>query len=125
MMNFETFENLVVTLWESGYSEWYSVKQSSLTAVSNKYPDMEGEPFSLKLARYLWEGNKLPLWDEYGEEKIGSLSLTGKYGSLNDLVMAFASEYPEYYADIKYDNADAVTADSFFQFAVLGDIEFA
>jgi len=39
--------------------------------------------------------------------------------------MAFASEYPEYYADIKYDNADAVTADSFFQFAVLGDIEFA
>jgi len=116
----EKIEDLFVTALEGGSNYWYDLHETA-TTIMNKYK-MDGKivrPQSIRFSEAIKAGEKIPVHDiEDGESLLG-------YVELSKVEKAFAlmqEKYPDHFADVINDNADAITADVFFQLCVMGEV---
>lgn len=114
----DDFESIIVTALEGGSNYWYSLGEG----IPPK--DENNTPLSVRIANKLFDDPEYKLAvhdieDEEGEPLgyISQQSLLDAYGII-------AQKWPHHFSDMTSDDYDAITADVFFQVAVMGDIVF-
>ena len=124
-IDYDAFENLIVTAWEGGINYWADISYESLHEM-NLYAEkngFSGEPFSVRFAKFIWDGNSATIVDveqdfyhDGQEEIIGKIDLC----SIKKGWEIFSKERHHFY-DFLTDNIDATTADIWFQCCSLGE----
>jgi hypothetical protein len=120
-IEYQTFEDVLVTALEGGSNYWYLLKDS--------IPKLSGRPglaLSERIAQCVWNGNaeieyKLNIYDlEDEEELLGTLSNESAHTGFQ----LMAEEYPEAFARILNEQYDADDADIWFQLTIMGEVVF-
>lgn len=110
--------SLLVSAWEGGSYYWCIITNESETAVRNATPKLQGEPFVERLLTAIQNGLEVQFFDKE-ENAIIENKLTKKSWAKAEKIMR--KKYRKHLGDILSENEDAITADVFFQCAVLGD----
>lgn len=113
----QLFSDLLVGALEGGSNYWYFLPDLSMVG------RRKGEPWSVAIGRAVWhEGAAVPVADTNEKEgtRLGTLTKASMEKGL-DLMMR---KHPRHYADLIGGNDDAITADVWFQLAVMGQLVF-
>lgn len=112
----EYIEYLLTDALEGGSNYWYYLRNEDLP--SKKPGVLMVDAILLSLTK---ENGSLDVYDaEDEDELLGKLTLESMLGAF-DLM---EQNWPSHYDDLLNDNADASTADVWFQLAVMKDIVF-
>ena len=127
-IDYDQFESLIVTAWEGGINYWAEISYESLHRM-NLYAEkngVSGEPFSVKFAKFIWDGNSATIVDvgvdqidDGREEIIGKIDLR----SIKKGWQIF-SQQTHHFNDFLDGSTDAITADVWFQCCSLGEVVY-
>ena len=114
-IDYEKFEDLIVTALEGGINYWADFPDQEYDAIRkwSKNNGISEEPFSKKFSKYIWSGYSVSVIDadEPDDGEIGQISLE----IIKNEGWQLFSEQTEHFFDFINDNADAITADVWFQ----------
>lgn len=120
------FSNLIICALEGGSNYWYWLPSDEVKKINQYYkhlhPTSEKEPLASKIAQCIFHTDiRITITDmESPDDVLGYID--GKR-CINALIKMY-EDYHEHYLDAINGNDDAVTADIFFQLAVLGNLTF-
>jgi len=121
-LDYETFENIIVTALEGGSNYWYMLGDIKGCPLPNEMPEKYYAP-SERIAYGLWHNKnaRVKIYDsENQEELLGMLT----YDSVKErMQLATENHLSELEAMISGD-FDAWTADTLFQVLVMGEVVF-
>lgn len=115
-LEFDHFESVIVTALEGGSNYWYCIPDQPALKFNKS---LKGEPLSVKIAKSLYNDPNYSLQindAEDEDEKLGIITQAS-------LIKAF-QDNPEKTLDIINGDYDAWTADTIFQYAVMGEVTF-
>ena len=122
-VDYEQFENLIVTALEGGIDYWGDFPTSVILEIRewSEKNNLKFEPFSIRFAKYIWSGNSVSVIDieEIDDEIIGNLNLE----TITVGWQLFAN-HEEHFQNFLDDQWDATTADVWFQCCSLGDVVY-
>jgi|TARA_R110000823_G_scaffold99152_1_gene214042 hypothetical protein len=119
-LNYETFENIIVTALEGGSNYWYMLGDTKCIPQRNDMPD---KALSQRIAYGLWhnKASELSIWDlEEEDELLGTLT----YDSVREGMQTACNEYAQQVYMMMSEDYDAWTADTLFQVLVMGEVTF-
>jgi len=123
VIDYDGFESLIVTALEGGINYWADFPDYEYLAIREwaKKNNLNGEPFSVKFAKYIWSGYSVAILDVENpeDEEIAIISLNRiKKG------WQLFSQQRHHFSDFLDNNTDAITADVWFQCCSLGDVVY-
>ena len=136
-IKFEDFEHMLISALEGGSNYWYWLPEKGdnnaegmadvLKWAEDKEcegdKEFEGLAPSELIARYVWEGGCVRVTEgDAQDEHILLWALNRTNVKRGFKVMQ--EEYPRHWDDLQRDNADAETADVWFQCALMGEVTF-
>lgn len=113
--------NLLTSAIEGGSNYWYLFDEGACKIIYGLTEDQttpEGIPFVDKVFEALEKGASIPISDIETEEILGELSMK----SIKEGESLMLEKSPSHFADIISNNDDSITADVWFQYAVMKDI---
>ena len=137
--SYEDFENLLISALEGGSNYWCIARPKTPSAEALRIFEkiersdecdegMKGLAMSELIARYVWAGGRVEF---QGAENTGYVEYDNESSvwefDLDGVMRGFKlmqETQPRHWSDFKRDNADADTADVWFQLALMGEITF-
>lgn len=122
----ETVENIIVTAIEGGSNYWYLIEGKAQLAIE-QYPKHKEEPFSIRFARFIFDGGQLEIhdcssvWDL--NEQADLLGTISNDSIAKGLKLAFEMQAGIIEAELE-GSGDAETSDQLFQLFVMGEIVY-
>ena len=120
-LEYETFENIIVTALEGGSNYWYMLGDSKGIPKRDDIPDKS--PLTQRIAYGLWHNkdSQVVIWDaEEEEELLGTLT----YDSVREGMQIACKDYMKEINMMISEDYDAWTADTLFQVLVMGGVTF-
>lgn len=126
------FAETLITAFEGGSNYWYLIHTNEQwleivnrhdIVVARREGRTEKNPLSLRIVNAILEIDTLliPIYDaESPMEKHGNLSQENFLNAIS----ALSADFPQVFARIMNQEDDAVDADIFFQYCVLGELKF-
>lgn len=119
--------DLIIDAIEGGSNYWYLFGIDSDNII-RKYigvrKDFHGDffysTFSEAIMTAVVEGDEIPVYDIETREMLGKLSLK----SIEEGEEKMYADHPQHFGDILCENNDAITADVWFQYCVMGELIF-
>lgn len=106
--------DLLVGALEGGSNYWYYIDDAK-----NIINESTGETFCDKMFNAILAGKTIEIQDiENENDKLGEINLA----SISKGEKLMLEYQPKHYADIVSENDDAITADVWFQYCVLGEL---
>jgi hypothetical protein len=127
-IDYDAFESLIITALEGGINYWGGISWATVDAIKihSERNGYIGEPFSVRFAKFVWDDNVALIVDveqdcdeDCEEEIIGKIDLR----SIKKGWQIF-SQQTHHFNDFLNDDADAITADVWFQCCSLGDVVY-
>jgi len=121
-MDYDSFENLIVTALEGGSNYWYMLDLDTSTGFIKKYAD-DPRPKSIRIADALYnnEESSVTILDaEDEEETLGTLT----YQSVRKTLENFPKDHQWALDNVLNGDYDANDADVVFQVLVMGDVVY-
>ena len=130
-IKFEDFEHMLISALEGGSNYWYWLPEkgdSNAEGMADvlkwaKDKEFEGLAPSELIARYVWEGGCVRVTEDDAEDEhilLWALNRTNVKRGFK----VMQEKYPRHWDDLQRDNADAETADVWFQCALMGEVTF-
>jgi hypothetical protein len=114
--------SLLVTALEGGSNYWYFIPDT--TEIDKEYPETkhnEGlDTFVGKMWNAILNGASVEIIDVESEEFLGNINYKGILVGEGKMIQ----NSPRHFADILADNMDAITADVWFQYCVMGEVVY-
>jgi hypothetical protein len=120
-MDYDSFENLIVTALEGGSNYWYMIDLDN--SVGIKLYSKDPRPNSIKIADALYnnkESSVVVLDTEDEEETLGTLT----YQSVRKCLESFPKDHQWALDNVLNGDYDANDADVVFQVLVMGDVVY-
>ena len=120
-MDYDSFENLIVTALEGGSNYWYMIDFDNSESI--KFFSDDPRPMSVRIADALYnnEDSSVPILDaEDGEETLGILT----YQSIRKSLESFPKDHQWALDNVLNGDYDANDADVVFQVLVMGDVVY-
>ena len=130
-IKFEDFEHMLISALEGGSNYWYWLPEkgdSNAEGMADvlkwaEDKEFEGLASSELIARYVWQGGGVRVTEgDAQDEHILLWALNRTNVKRGFKVMQ--EKYPRHWDDLQRDNADAETADVWFQCALMGEVTF-
>ena len=121
-MDYDSFENLIVTALEGGSNYWYMIDLDNSTGFIKKYAD-DPRPKSIRIADTLYNNKDsavVVLDTEDEEEVLGKLT----YHSVRKVLENFPSDHQWALDNVLNGDYDANDADIVFQVLVMGEVVY-
>lgn len=120
-ITYEMFEDWIVTALEGGSNYWYWLKDGAIPKSSiEKYKD-ENLPLSIIFCKAIWiDKEAIEIHDIENNEPLGKIDMKSVKKALENICDAHQSIF----SALMNQEYDAVDADVFFQYAVMGEITF-
>lgn len=112
--------NMLVSALEGGSNYWYWIGDSSMGRVMYKTKDMENEPTVDRILMAIQRGAVVNIFDCETKEKLGTLT-PESWAKAEKLMI---EKHRSHLGDVLKENDDSVTADVFFQLAVIGELTY-
>lgn len=113
--------NMLVSALEGGSNYWYLIGEKTCDRIEVATPEMKGEPFVDRFLMAIQKGTKgINVLDTETGEKLGTLT-PESWAKAEKLMI---EKHRSHLGDILKENDDAITADVFFQLAVIGELTF-
>lgn len=121
-------EDMLVGAIEGGSNYWYWLGDEA-TALVDKHGNPKKEPFSILMWKAIQAGESIPVHDKEEmaddddtteENRLGYINLE----SIKKGERIMLEKYNKHYMDIINEGDDAITADIWFQLAVMGEVTF-
>ncbi len=112
----QLYEDLIVSALEGGSNYWYFLPDLSMA----KEP--KGEPTAIRIFRSAMNGARIPVEDAEDQHILGYLTREGILCAMDKLMKT--STYLYQAANIMDGNWDAISADVWFQMAVMGEVVY-
>ena len=130
-IKFEDFEHMLISALEGGSNYWYWLPEkgdSNAEGMADvlkwaEDKEFEGLAPSELIARYVWEGGCVRVTEDDAEDEhilLWALNRTNVKRGFK----VMQEKYPRHWDDLQRDNADAETADVWFQCALMGEVTF-
>ena len=116
-INYELFENWMITALEGGSNYWYFIKSLP------KRDDLKGLAFSEALSTLVWKHDeKIEVFDieNQDDEPLGVIEKSKVVPTLQKL----SKEHNQVFVNLTNENYDAMDCDIFFQVLVMDEITF-
>ena len=114
--------SLIVSAWEGGSSYWAHVSDGMMDQILAKTEDMgEDEPTVNRVIMAIQRGLPVKVRDAEEPENVLGI-LTPESWAKGEALML--KNQRRHFADILSENDDAITADIFFQFCLMGELVY-
>jgi hypothetical protein len=121
-MDYDSFEDLIVTALEGGSNYWYSLDLNNSIGFIKKYAD-DQRPMTIRIADALYnnkDSSVVVLDTEDEEETLGTLT----YQSVRKTLENFPKDHQWALDNVLNGDYDANDADVVFQVLVMGDVVY-
>ena len=121
-MDYDSFENLIVTALEGGSNYWYSLDLNNSIGFIKKYAD-DQRPMTIRIADALYnneDSSVVVLDTEDEEETLGTLT----YQSVRKTLENFPKDHQWALDNVLNGDCDANDADVVFQVLVMGEVVY-
>ncbi len=112
--------NLLISAIEGGSNYWYSFEKEACAMIEKVAPSSNKTTFVDRLFKALESGLSIPVHEIEEGEKLGEISLK----SIEEGEQIMLKKHAPHFADILSEQDDAVTADVWFQLAVMKDLVY-
>jgi hypothetical protein len=120
-INRERRLDMLVGALEGGSNYWCIFGEEASIIIGRVSPSNGVDSFAERLLKTLEAGESVPVHDAEDETVLlGTLSLE----TIERGEQLMYDNFPNHFADILSENDDAITADIYFQYAVLGEIVY-
>ena len=117
----DQIESMMVGAIEGGSNYWYDIRSWAIIEHATK--DMEGEPIVMRILKGLEFGLSLPIYDIEDQDTNIPFGILTQESFQKAFDLMFKN-HPHHFADLIGQTDDAITADVFFQLAVMGELVF-
>ena len=121
-MDYDSFEDMIVTALEGGSNHWYSLDLNNSIGFIKKYAD-DQRPMTIRIADALYnneDSSVVVLDTEDEEETLGTLT----YQSVRKTLESFPKDHQWALDNVLNGDYDANDADVVFQVLVMGDVVY-
>jgi len=112
--------NMIVSALEGGSNYWYFITDESVKAIYNSTSELIGEPFVDRMLIAIKKGIEVEIKDIESGEFLGRLT-SKSWAKAEELML---KNHKKHLGNILLGDDDAITADVFFQLAVIGELTY-
>ena len=131
-IKFEDFEHMLISALEGGSNYWYWLPEkgdSNAEGMADvlkwaEDKEFEGLAPSELIARYVWQGGAVKVTECDTEDQEDCTGWALNRTNVKRGFKVMQEKYPRHWDDLQRDNADAETADVWFQCALMGEVTF-